>query len=382
MKSSEQLSNEGKYASTQSQQDLHRLNELGKLNSESIYIKSNVVGYQTIKKNYIHCEQQNQWNPSLGGPNTVLAANTEQTVLQNKAKDWRLSAKNYHTHLEIAKDQRPITAMSIKKSQTNLNVENVSKPKLNHSNGVKASEFIPIKSIDHKIEPKQINVQQKLKTSIDIQRRQFNSFNGNDEHATDNAESLQKSINNNSTVENSSLPKSNDNKSRKQLLSERRTNKQKSDAETSINDKKKHLNGGKSNLTRKGKHDSLKRLPLKSNENGSSNVPSNNAEKLSGKRMDKEWHSPESYIYDDISTDSAVADYGEFTSCMQTFWFRDIPNENLLTREQRLENKRDNLRRQAFQYAQAQHFRSTILAKRRLITVTKALAKFKNERDK
>lgn len=97
--------------------------------------------------------------------------------------------------------------------------------------------------------------------------------------------------------------------------------------------------------------------------------------------MDKEWHSPESYIYDDISAD-AIVDSGELTSCMQTFWFRDIPNENLLTREQRLENKRDNLRRQAFQYAQAQHFRSTILAKRRLLTVTKALAKFKNERNK
>lgn len=149
-------------------------------------------------------------------------------------------------------------------------------------------------------------------------------------------------------------------------------------------------------------HESLQRLPLHANEidndptntinvtaSTSNGITKNGAAAavtatVAGKRIigNKEWHSPESYIYDEISAADATAECPDQMSCMQTFWFRDLPNGNLLTREQRLENKRDNLRRQAFQYAQAQHFRSTMLAKRRLITVTKALAKFKNERNK
>lgn len=99
------------------------------------------------------------------------------------------------------------------------------------------------------------------------------------------------------------------------------------------------------------------------------------------KTRKKEWHAPESYIYDDLCSDD-VGEELDVGSCTQAFWFREIPNENLVTREQKLESKRDNLRRQAFQYAQAQNFRSKTLAKRRLITVTKALAKFQNERNK
>lgn len=145
-------------------------------------------------------------------------------------------------------------------------------------------------------------------------------------------------------------------------------------------------------------HESLQRLPLQRNGMNdpatdttitTTTTTPNNITKCAattaacGKRIidSKEWHSPESYIYDEITAADVTSECPEQMSCMQTFWFRDLPNGNLLTREQRLENKRDNLRRQAFQYAQAQHFRSTMLAKRRLITVTKALAKFKNERN-
>lgn len=371
-----------------------------------------------------------------------------------------LAKKSHHINSDLAKNQRrPIkTAMST--TAKSLNFEHAAlNPKFNHSNSdVKAIAFNTANSIEHRhhrTEPKQINPQQKQirssSSSIDTHRRQqkqqqqqqsaahfqkqhhhIQSFNGNDDHvASDNAvtESLHKSITTQFSSTLSSF-KQTDSRARKQTLlsssssssssttttttsatSERRSNKQKA-AETKRDEKikKRNVNGNKINCStsRKIKNDLAQpRTPLKSNENGgtfgSTHYASNTAEISSGKRMDKEWHSPESYIYDDISiTDPTfAADCGvsggngggcnyyaggngstEFASCMQTFWFRDIPNENLLTREQRLENKRDNLRRQAFQYAQAQHFRSTILAKRRLITVTKALAKFKNERNK
>lgn len=105
----------------------------------------------------------------------------------------------------------------------------------------------------------------------------------------------------------------------------------------------------------------------------------NKTESALTKRFQKEWHAPESYIYDDISSNGLNDDF-DITPCTQKLWFRDIPDENLLTRERRLETKRDNLRRQAFQYAEAQTFRSKVLAKKRLITVAQALAKFKKER--
>lgn len=120
-------------------------------------------------------------------------------------------------------------------------------------------------------------------------------------------------------------------------------------------------------------HESLQRLPLHANEinddatnvtvstNGIINcsaaavVKASVAAAITGKQNingNREWHSPESYIYDEISAADATSECFERMSCMQTFWFRDLPNGNLLTREQRLENKRDILRRQAVQYAQ------------------------------
>ncbi|XP_055314803.1 uncharacterized protein LOC129575353 isoform X2 [Sitodiplosis mosellana] len=424
MKSTEHVSNERTYASIQSQQELSRLvtNEsaAGKRNpKELIYVRqtaSTAVGghptttitktaTETIKSNSLDCERI-KWNPSLGGQNTtVLATNTSTVVetVQSKSIDWLLSVKPTLYPELPANGTRsiPTAAMSVtinseqhQQSQRQIRVENVSKPKLNHSSDAKVTSETTLSFNERlKTEPKQ------LITSSPV--------NGNDgpATATDNNthESLHKSITNHSTVGNSSLSSTKLNESskgRKQLLSERRQLKQNKSEAKSIREKKqKCANGGKSvgSTGRKSaaaaQHDSLSssRFPVKCSENGtfgsaSSMQPQqqqqpNNAERFSGKRMDKEWHSPESYIYDDISSDT-IADSTEYTTCMQTFWFRDIPNENLLTREQRMENKRDNLRRQAFQYAQAQHFRSTMLAKRRLITVTKALAKFKNERNK
>lgn len=130
------------------------------------------------------------------------------------------------------------------------------------------------------------------------------------------------------------------------------------------------------------KQSALQRIQLKSTPNEiAPKKQINNTESASTKSFKKEWHAPETYIYDDLSS-NGLNDNFDITPCTQKFWFRDIPNENLLTREQWLETKRDNLRRQAFQYAEAQRFRSKILAKTRLIIVAQALTKFKNERYK
>lgn len=478
MKSTEHVSNEGTYASIQSQQALSRLvtsesTAVGKRNpKELIYVKQTATtaagGHPAtratkqpnpvptkIKPNSLDCERI-KWNPSLGvgGQNTaVLTTNTTSTAVetvQRKAKDWLLSAKPTLYPEFSDKSTRsiptttkstanPTAAMSVTvnseqhQQKQPIRVENVSKSKLNHSSDAK-KVTPPETTLNFnerlKTQPKQLitsyqpvnaAAQQKLlkfgsgtaanKTNENhIHRRQIN---GNVEPAiaTDNNthESLHKSITNHSTVANSSLSSnkpSESGKGRKQVLSERRKLKQhKSEAKCIREKKQKCANGGGGKGVGPGRrsaaalaqHDAVSlpsRFPVKCNENGtfdSALVPPqqqqrpqqpSNAERISGKRMDKEWHSPESYIYDDISSDT-IADSSEHNAtCMQTFWFRDLPNENLLTREQRLENKRDNLRRQAFQYAQAQHFRSTMLAKRRLLTVTKALAKFKNERNK
>lgn len=414
MKSTEQFSNDGKYASRQSpQQQLSRTNEQVKRFADHTaltYVKS-VAGHQTNNTNSLDSER-NKWKPALSGSNSNLATNAVgDTVSQAKSKDWFMAAKSYHIKSESIKDTRLAPAMSLATikfaQQTSLNVEHVSNSHINHSNA-KVPPVAAFQSINspnshnrqrgeqrHSL---QINLQPKLKTSVDTNRaiKQISSLNGNGKHAIESAEStIHKSITNQSTAGNSPASKLNElsSKPRKSALSERKY-KQK-DAKAT-NEKKKNAgnangSGGGKNALISGRkctsnqlhHESLQRLPLRSNDNGAiaGSAQPNDADRFVGKRMEKEWHSPESYIYDDISTDG-VGECPEFASCMQTFWFRDIPNENLLTREQRLENKRDNLRRQAFQYAQAQHFRSTIVAKRRLITVTKALAKFKNERNK
>lgn len=99
-------------------------------------------------------------------------------------------------------------------------------------------------------------------------------------------------------------------------------------------------------------------------------------------KANREWHAPDAYMYDYARPGALTADQLEVVQSTQAFWFKDILNENLLTREQRLEVKRDNLRRQAYQYAQAETFRSTTVAKRRLTLVSKTLRKFKTERAK
>lgn len=98
-------------------------------------------------------------------------------------------------------------------------------------------------------------------------------------------------------------------------------------------------------------------------------------------KMQHEWHAPDSYFLDYTDVDLFSDDQMEVSQCAQSFWFKDIPNGSFLTREQRLEIKRDNLRRQAVQLAHAQEFRSTTLARKRLMSIIKALNKFTKERE-
>lgn len=123
-------------------------------------------------------------------------------------------------------------------------------------------------------------------------------------------------------------------------------------------------------------HEQMQRIP-------SDNVPivvRTGARKAKQTNFQQEWHAPDVFMY--IDSNENDAEQAEMTRCAQSFWFKDIPNEVYLTREQRLEIKRDNLRRQAVQYAQSQNFRSTNAAKKRLMSINKALYKFTKEREK
>lgn len=133
-------------------------------------------------------------------------------------------------------------------------------------------------------------------------------------------------------------------------------------------------------------HEALQRIPSRQQPQSSQQQQQNGVDTKKQEQLvtkvKREWHAPELISFDFKSPYDVNHDEYEVGSCSQAFWFRDIPNENLLTREQRLEMKRDNLRRQATQYAQAQTFRNRRLAKLRLLSVTNALNKFKNERNK
>lgn len=126
-------------------------------------------------------------------------------------------------------------------------------------------------------------------------------------------------------------------------------------------------------------HEVLQRIPQRSHDKSHAAAqpkPASEAPKVK-----REWHAPDSLLYEYVCASDANSDELDVAPSTQSFWF-DMPEENLLTREQRLETKRDNLRRQAFQYLQAQSFRNKSLAKMRIVSVAKALGKFRIERYK
>lgn len=98
-----------------------------------------------------------------------------------------------------------------------------------------------------------------------------------------------------------------------------------------------------------------------------------------------EWHAPESYVYDYAGPSIKVAtraDLVDLLPCTQNVWFQTRPTiiaAQPITREQRLDIKKVQLRRQAHQFAEAQHFRGTGVARRRLVAVARALKKLKED---
>lgn len=107
--------------------------------------------------------------------------------------------------------------------------------------------------------------------------------------------------------------------------------------------------------------------------------PPHSTTKTTKVKNDRDWHAPDSYIYEDLCSDRRCDDIEVLT---QKCWYNDIPMQKGLPREQRLQQKRDMLRRQAYQLIQAQQFRSSALAKKRLVVVARAIKKFDKERNR
>lgn len=90
------------------------------------------------------------------------------------------------------------------------------------------------------------------------------------------------------------------------------------------------------------------------------------------------WHAPGSFIFDYTSPGATRAEAFELIGCTQNFWFKDVIDENnALSRDQKLEIRQANLRRQAVQYSNSQKLRNNLTAKRRLLMLSKALTKLK-----
>lgn len=151
--------------------------------------------------------------------------------------------------------------------------------------------------------------------------------------------------------------------------------------------KKLSLSNGKRkrSYSQTSHHEALQRISASRQSQSSSSNGGDakvSSKQSSRTKLKREWHAPDSFLFDLGCSFDAIHDEDDAAPCWQEYWFRDIPNANLLTREQRLEMKRDNLRRQATQYTQAQTFRNRRMAKLRLMSATNALNKFKNERIK
>lgn len=130
--------------------------------------------------------------------------------------------------------------------------------------------------------------------------------------------------------------------------------------------------------------------------------------------LTKEWHAPDTYIYDYIGPGKNNSIDSELSVCTQQHWFFSSNSQNghlnfsessfssdssfkncdtnqqlllqqpsfkMLTRDQRLNIKKTNLRRQNMQYWSAQSLRCTKLAQQRLMTVAKILHKLNMTKD-
>lgn len=126
-------------------------------------------------------------------------------------------------------------------------------------------------------------------------------------------------------------------------------------------------------------HEALQRIPSRA-AGSSTSLALDAAANLSHHVIRKrtEWHAPGTFIYEYADPGCMSDDQVDLYATAQNVWYKN-DSSTLPTREQKLENKLNQLRRQAFQFAEAQSFRSTNFAKRRLVAVANALRKTKNE---
>lgn len=128
-------------------------------------------------------------------------------------------------------------------------------------------------------------------------------------------------------------------------------------------------------------HEALQRIPSRAGS-CSTSLAADAAANLSHHviRNRTEWHAPGTFIYEYADPGCMSADQVDLYATTQNVWYKN-DSSTLPTREQKLENKLNQLRRQAFQFAEAQSFRSTNFAKRRLLAVANALRKTKNNNE-
>lgn len=102
-------------------------------------------------------------------------------------------------------------------------------------------------------------------------------------------------------------------------------------------------------------------------------------QRISVPKAPTEWHAPDAYIFDYAGPGSLPLSQIELMPFTQNIWHQSFVNTT--SREQRLEEKRNCLRRQAYQLEQAQKFRHASDSKKRLVEVVKTLQKPKTYKE-
>ncbi|XP_037026059.1 uncharacterized protein LOC119067282 isoform X3 [Bradysia coprophila] len=102
-------------------------------------------------------------------------------------------------------------------------------------------------------------------------------------------------------------------------------------------------------------------------------------QRISAPKVPSEWHAPDTYVFDYAGPGSLPVSQIELMPFTQNIWHQSLVNAT--GREQRLEEKRNCLRRQAYQLEQAQKFRHTSDSKKRLVEVVKTLQKPKSYKE-
>ncbi|KAJ6639125.1 INO80 complex subunit D [Pseudolycoriella hygida] len=102
-------------------------------------------------------------------------------------------------------------------------------------------------------------------------------------------------------------------------------------------------------------------------------------QRISAPKSSNEWHAPDAYVFDYAGPGSLPLSQVELMPFTQNIWHQS--SVNTTSREQRLEEKKNYLRRQAYQLEQAQKFRHTRDSKKRLVEVAKTLLKPKSYKE-